>query len=264
MTRPLFPAVLQMASARSILLPIVAFLLFLLAWEGIVRGFNIPSYLVPPPSLIAREGYTLAGLYAVHAVATLETILIGFAFATILAIPLGAMIASNRLVSEAVYPLIVFSHAIPVIAIAPIIVVVFGTGMVSRLVVVVLISFFPIMVSTATGLLETPDDMLELGTVTGTSRLQQLRRIAIPYAIPFIFNGLRIGITAAVVGAVVGEFVSADRGLGYLVIHNTTNFNVPRAMAAVVILATISVVLYQLVAHTQRLLFSWSISAKAR
>jgi NitT/TauT family transport system permease protein len=251
-------------AARSVLLPVGAFLVCLVAWEAIVRGFDIPSYLVPPPSLIAQEAYGLAGLYALHAGATLQTIAIGFMLAALVAIPLGAMIACNRLVSDAFYPLIVFSHAIPVIAIAPIIVVVFGTGMASRLVVVVLIAFFPIMVSTATGLLETPQDMLELGAVTGTSRLQLLRWIEMPYAVPFIFNGLRIGITAAVVGAVVGEFVSADRGLGYLVIHNTTNFNVPRAMAAVIILATISVILYQLVGYGQRLLFGWSVPARTR
>jgi NitT/TauT family transport system permease protein len=248
---------------RSVLLPLAAFLAFLALWEGVIRIFNIPIYLAPPPSGIISEFYKLAGLFLTHAAATLQTIVLGFLLAAAIAIPLGAAIAAHRLVSEALYPLIVFTHAIPVIAVAPIIVVVFGTGIASRLVVVLLISFFPIMVSTATGLLQTPKDMLDLAAATGTSRLQRLLRIEMPYAVPYIFNGLRIGITAAVVGGVVGEFVSADKGLGYLVVHNTSNFNLPRAMAAVTILAIMSVVLYQLVALCQRTLFPWSTGARA-
>jgi NitT/TauT family transport system permease protein len=132
--------------ARSILLPLSAFVLFLLLWEGVVRIFSIPVYLVPSPSLIFHEIVSLARLYFLHAAATSQTIVLGFLIAIAFAIPLGALIAAHKTISDAIYPLIVFSHAIPVIAIAPIIVVVFGTGMTSRLVVVVLISFFPIMV----------------------------------------------------------------------------------------------------------------------
>lgn len=154
--------------------------------------------------------------------------------------------------------LIVFAHAIPVIALAPIIVLSLGPGMAARVVVVVLISFFPILVSTVTGLRATPTEMLELAKVAGSSRLQSLLTVELPGAVPYIFNGLRIGISTAVIGGVVGEFVSSDNGLGYLVVHSTTNFDVPRAMASVAILALMSVILYQSVEWIQKLLFPWS------
>ena len=109
----------------------------------------------------------------------------------------------------------------------------------------VLISFFPILVSTVTGFRSTPTEMLDLARVAGSSGLQMLMNVELPSAVPYIFNGLRIGVSTAVIGGVVGEFVSADKGLGYLVVHSTTNFDVPRAMASVVILAAMSVILYQ-------------------
>jgi NitT/TauT family transport system permease protein len=193
-----------------------------------------------------------------HAGATLKTILLGFLVSVLIAIPFGAVIASWRPFSDAVFPLIVFAHAIPVIALAPIIVLSLGPGMAARVVVVVLISFFPILVSTVTGLRATPMEMLELAKVAGSSRLQSLLTVELPGAVPYIFNGLRIGISTAVIGGVVGEFVSSDNGLGYLVVHSTTNFDVPRAMASVAILALMSVILYQSIEWLQRLLFPWS------
>jgi len=238
--------------------PVLAFVVLLTVWELAARLFNIPVYILPAPSVIFHEFMSFGFNFVGHAGATLKTILLGFLVSVLIAIPFGAVIASWRPFSDAVFPLIVFAHAIPVIALAPIIVLSLGPGMAARVVVVVLISFFPILVSTVTGLRATPTEMLELAKVAGSSRLQSLLTVELPGAVPYIFNGLRIGISTAVIGGVVGEFVSSDNGLGYLVVHSTTNFDVPRAMASVAILALMSVILYQSVEWIQKLLFPWS------
>lgn len=240
-------------------LPIFAFVVLIAVWQSAATWLHIPSYILPSPLDIAREYERFGFHFLPHFIATLETILTGFVLAVAIAIPLGAVIASSQLISGAIFPLIVFAHAIPVIALAPIIVVSLGPGFAARVVVVVLISFFPILVSTITGVRATPREMLELSRVAGATGLQGLLTVKLPSAIPYIFNGLRIGISTAVIGGVVGEFIASDSGLGYLVIHSTTNFDVPRAMASVVILALTSIILYQSVEWLQKGMFPWSI-----
>ena len=244
---------------RKIILPIATFAVFLAVWELACRVFAIPVYLLPAPSTIFAAGHKLGWALATNAGATLFTIIAGFLLSILIGIPLGVLVSCSPLVADAFYPLIVFTHAIPIVAVAPVIVVIFGTDMLARLIIVVLIAFFPIMVATASGMLNTPKDMLELASATAASKLVEVTTIRIPHAVTFIFGGLRIGVTVAVVGAVVSEFVSSDEGLGYLVVSATTQFNVPMAMSAVIVLAMISVVLYQLVGVSQRLLFPWSM-----
>jgi len=245
--------------ARPFILPLFAFVMLVVIWEVAVAALKIPPFLLPAPSAIVSAAMQLGGpLMARHFLATLSTVLLGFAISIVVGVPLGTALASSKTASEAFHPLLVFTHAIPVVAIAPIIVVVFGTGLTARLIVVTLISFFPIMVSTATGILNAPADLLELGRTAGASKWQTICTIKFPNAVPFIFNGLRIGVTGSVIGAVVAEFVSADAGLGYLVVRATTDFNIPLALASVTVLATMSVTLYQLVSTAQRIVFPWN------
>ncbi len=244
----------------KVLPPIAAFAALVLLWEGTARFFEIPVYVLPAPSVIFAELRSFGFNFVPHTLATLQTIALGFLFSLLVAIPLGIAIATWRPFSNAMFPLIVFANAIPTIALAPIIVLSLGPTMAARVVVVVLISFFPILVSTVAGLRATHKEMLDLSKVAGASTLQSLLTVELPGAVPFLFNGFRIGITTAVIGGVVGEFVAADRGLGYLVVHSTTNFDVPRALAAIVILALTSLVLFQSVEWLQRWLFPWSIS----
>lgn len=243
----------------KIIRPLVAFLVLLAIWEAATRIFGVPAYVLPAPSVIYAATASFGWRFVPHFLATLETILLGFGASMLIAIPLGAAIASWRRFADTVLPLVVFANAVPVVALAPIIVLSLGPGMSARVVVVVLISFFPILVSTITGLRATPTETLELARVAGSPGLKTLFQIELPGAVPYLFNGFRIGVAAAVAGGVVGEFVAADQGLGYLVVHSTTNFDVPRAMAAVTLLAIISVALYQAVELVQRRLFPWSL-----
>ena len=248
---------------RKIILPLGTFLAFLFGWEALCLALDVPIYIVPAPSDIWTGGLQLGPAIFSNTAETLKTILLGFACACAVGIPLGVLVAVNRTVSEAVYPLIVFLNAIPIIAIAPILVVIFGTDITTRLIIVTLTCFFPIMVATATGMLDTPSEMLDLSRVAGASRMTEILTVRLPHAINFIFSGLRIGVTVAVIGAVVSEFVNADKGLGYLVTSSTAQFAIPTATACVVILALISVLLYQAVNWLHRGLFGWSIKAEA-
>lgn len=248
---------------RSILLPIISLTVLIVIWEICTVVFSMPVYLLPAPSSIWTAGWGIASVFPVHIWTTLYTVLAGFFVSVAIAIPLGVAISINKVASEAFYPLLIFANAIPVIAIAPNIVVMFGTGLESRLVINFLVCFFPIMVATATGELDTPKDYLDLSKATGSSFLTEMMTIRMPHASPFIFSGLKIGMTLSVIGAVVGEFITSQRGLGYLIISATTNFDLPQAMAAVVVLAFMSVVLYQCVQYIQRIWLPWSIKANA-
>jgi Amidohydrolase family/Binding-protein-dependent transport system inner membrane component len=149
----------------------------------------------------------------------------------------------------------VLTQSIPKVALAPILVVALGANELPRVVVTFLVAFFPLVVSVAAGLLAVPEDLIELGRSYRASKLQQLYRIRLPYAVPFIFSGLKVAITLSVVGAVVGEFVAADQGLGYLITSSTAFFKTPVAFGAMILLSLMGIVLFQLVAIIERVFF---------
>jgi NitT/TauT family transport system permease protein len=144
------------------------------------------------------------------------------------------------------------------VALAPVLVVVFGATELPRIIVTLLVAFFPLVISIAVGLLAVPPDLLELGRSYRASRLQELYRIRLPYSVPFIFSGLKVAIALSVVGAVVAEFVNADRGLGYLIITSTAFFQVPVAFGALILLSVMGIVLFQAVVVIERIFFPWS------
>jgi len=193
--------------------------------------------------------------------ATLTTVLLGFAASIVVAIPLAIAISASPWVARAIYPLLLITQSTPIIAIAPILVVMAGTGQLSRTLVTFLIAFFPLLVSTVTGLLATPKESVDLARALRMNFWQELRFIRMPTAIPFIFSGLRVAISLSVIGAVVAEFVTANAGLGYLITQSTAFFNVPLAFGAVILLAIMGITLFGCVVLAERLLFPWSVSA---
>lgn len=247
------------ATQRRIVLPIATFVIFVIAWQLISWALKVPVYLLPSPIDIWGGAQKLGPAIFWNMLETLKTILIGFCLACLVGIPLGVAVSVNRLTSEAIYPLIVFLNAIPIIAIAPILVVIFGPDITTRLIIVTLMAFFPIMVATATGILDTPTEMMDLARVAGASTLTEIITVRLPHAVTFIFGGLRIGVTVSVIGAVVAEFVNANKGLGFLVTSSTAQFAIPSAMACVVVLALVSVLLYQSINVINKVFFPWSL-----
>jgi NitT/TauT family transport system permease protein len=247
--------------ASDIAQPLGALVVFVVAWELICRVFHVPAYLVPTPSAIFTDTVELSGPVAMHTLATTETVLLGFLASVIVSLPLAVLITSSPMIANAIYPLLVVTQSIPKVALAPILVVIFGSNEMPRVVVTFLVAFFPLVLSIAAGITAVPPELIELGRACKASRWRELWRIRLPYAVPFVFSGLKAAITLSVVGAVVGEFVNADRGLGYLIVTSTAFFRVPLAWGALVLLSMLGIVLFQIIVIVERVFFPWAIDA---
>ena len=248
-----------------VVLPLFTFLAVLVLWEVGTRIFAVPSFILPAPSRIAT-GFGAVDLprWIEHVWATLRVALMGFGAAIVISLPIAIGLAKSKLLSRALYPLLVVIQSVPVVAVAPIIIVVLGTNDAPRVVITFMIAFFPLVVSMTTGLMATPPELLELSRSLRAPQHREITQIRLPYATPYIFSGLKISITLAVIGAVVAEFVAAEKGIGYFIQFSTSMFKLPQAWAGLVILVAMSLLLFQAVTLIQRLFFPWSLPKAAK
>lgn len=228
-------------------------------WEASIHLFDIPIYLLPSLGDIVGALWEDRGTVLAHTGATLLTVLSGFLLSIVTAIPLAAILTLSPLGRAAIYPLLVLTQSIPKVALAPIFVLLLGTNILPKIIITFLIAFFPLVISTAAGLAATPTELLELGRSLKANRVKELFRIRLPYAIPFVFSGLKMAITLSVIGAVVGEFVASDQGLGYLMTSALAFFNTPLGYGAIVVLSLLAIILFQIVCLVERLFFPWSL-----
>lgn len=241
--------------------PVAALIIFVVLWELVCRFFGVPAYLVPAPSAIWTDTLKLIGPVSVHTLATTQTVLLGFLASLIVSLPLAILITASPAIANTIYPLLVLTQSIPKVALAPILVVIFGSNELPRVVVTFLVAFFPLVLSIAAGITAVPPELIELGRACKASYWRALWRIRLPYAVPFIFSGLKAAITLSVVGAVVGEFVNADKGLGYLIVTSTAFFQVPLAWGALVLLSLMGIILFQAVVIVEQVFFPWAVDA---
>ncbi len=242
--------------------PFLLTLAVLLLWEVGVRVGGVPAYLLPPPSAIAARMVKDYRLLADHTWVTLGEVFAGYLLAIVVGIPLAAVLAQFRIVENALYPLLIASQTIPKIAIAPILVVWFGFGLVPKMLVAFLICFFPIVVDTLIGLRSVPKEVLWLARSMGASQWKTFAKIQFPAALPHIFAGLKVASTLAVVGAVVGEFVAADRGLGYQLIVANGVLDVQLSFAVLIMVRLIGILLYTVVELLERAALPWHVSQR--
>jgi len=245
--------------AADIAQPVAALILFVVLWEVMCRVFKIPAFLVPTPSAIWVDTWKLAGQVSMHTLATTQTVLLGFLASLIVSLPLAVLITASPVIANTIYPLLVLTQSIPKVALAPILVVIFGSNELPRVVVTFLVAFFPLVLSIAAGITSVPPELIELGRACRASRWRELWRIRLPYAVPFVFSGLKAAITLSVVGAVVGEFVNADKGLGYLIVTSTAFFQVPLAWGALVLLSLLGIILFQAIVIIEQVFFPWAV-----
>ncbi|CPR17996.1 ABC transporter permease [Brenneria goodwinii] len=243
-------------------IPIFTLIILLIIWEVGVRIFNVPEFILPAPSKIIASCAEVPASVAMHTLATFRTIMLGFIVSIVLSFPIALLIASSRLMANAIYPLLILTQSIPKVALAPLLVLILGTNELPRVVITFLVAFFPLVVSISTGLMAVPAELLELGKSCKASSRQILLKIRLPYAIPFIFSGLKVAITLCVVGAVVAEFVNADRGLGYLIVTSTAFFKTSLAYGAVVILSIMGILLFQMLVLLEKIFFPWAVSSQ--
>jgi NitT/TauT family transport system permease protein len=246
------------AALYEVVVPLLATAAGFLVWEAICQAFKVPAYLVPPPSAIWNDTMAIGPTVLGHSLATLKTVLLGFLVSIAISLPLAVLLTASPAIASAIYPFLVWTQSVPKVALAPILVVVLGSNELPRVVITVLVAFFPLVISSATGLMSVPPELIELSRACRASKWSELWRIRLPYAIPFIFAGLKVAISLAVVGAVVAEFVNADSGLGFLIVTSTAFFKVPVAFGALIILSVMGVVLFQLVVIAERVFFPWS------
>jgi NitT/TauT family transport system permease protein len=249
------------AGSRTALLqhvvPWLAFVLALAAWEGGVRAFSIPQWLLPAPSAIASELLAQPRVFAMHALVTSGEIVLGFLLSVAVGIPLAFGIAYSKVFERTLYPLLVASQAVPKVAIAPLLIVWFGFGTLPKVIVAFLIAFFPIVIDTVVGLRSVQPEMLHLARSMGATGWQTFRKIRLPKALPSIFAGFKVAITLSVVGAIVGEFVAADRGLGYLLMVASGEMNSRLLFAAIIVLTLIGVAFFLLIEALERWCIPW-------
>jgi len=242
-----------------IALALLSFILFLLFWQVIVWLGGYPTFILPSPlAVFARWGRLLAsGTLWLHARVTLTEILIGLGLGTTVATLLGYLLAHSPLAEQLLSPFIVASQSVPTVAIAPLLVIWFGTGALSKILVCALIVFFPILVNTVVGVRGVEDELRDLMRTLEASRWQMIWMLEVPAALPTLLGGLKVGATLAVIGAVVGEFVAADRGLGYLLKQGQQVYDTPQVFVGIGTLIILAQVLYGIVALAERVLLQW-------
>jgi NitT/TauT family transport system permease protein len=249
--------------AFNILLPVIALVVVFIAWSAAVKVFAIPEYLLPAPldvvNRIVREWHLLAknGAY------TLQSVLIGFFAGVAIGVPLAFAVVLSRSIERVTMPILVMSQTIPKVAIAPILVVWLGFGILPKIAIVFLITFFPIVVSTVVGLKSVESDMIDLVRSMGAKTLKIMLRVRGPSALPQMFAGFKIAICLSVVGAIVGEFVGSDTGLGYLLLTSTGTLDGTLVWSALFILIAMGIILFAIVSKIERLLIPWHVSVRA-
>lgn len=247
-------------STRRILL---SFLLLFLLWEGSVRLLGVPTYLLPPPSLICSDFLGRWHRVMQNTLITTQEIVAGYLAAVLVSIPLALAIASSRFMEDTVYPIIVFFQIVPKIAIAPLFIIWFGFGFTPKLLLVFLLSFFPIVVSSIAGFKSVDAEIMDLARSTGASPWMMFRKIRLPYALPSIFTGLKVAAALAATAAVVAEFVASDRGLGYLLLEFNGNLNTSMVFATIIVLSLVGLLVYYVVELIERILIPWHVSMQA-
>jgi len=213
-------------------------------WEALTRLLNTPDWLLPPPSAIAVAFFVEFDLLIGEAVVTLSEILAGFAVAAALGAAFAIVAAWTKWFERGLYPLIIALQTLPILALAPLLIVWFGLGLTSKVVIVALISFFPIAVSLVDGLKSTDRDLVNMMRVSGASRFQIFVKLQCPSALPNLFIGLKLGVVSAVIGAVVAEWVGSGSGLGYLIKLKGPQFQTDLVFAAIIMLVALSGALF--------------------
>jgi NitT/TauT family transport system permease protein len=249
-------------NSSSFLYPLVATAILFAVWEIVTRYGSISSLLLPAPSRILETTVNNFWTIAYMGVVTVYEFVLGFVLAVVVGLPLGALVVYARPVELAIYPLLVAFQTIPKAAIAPILIVWLGTGVTSKILIAFAISFFPIVVDTIIGLRSSQPETIYLARSMGATPFQVFRYVRFPNALPAIFGGLKVASTLAVVGAIVGEFVSSDKGLGYLVLVANGDLNTRLVFACVLVLTVLGLVFFFVIEALERIFVRWHVSAR--
>jgi putative hydroxymethylpyrimidine transport system permease protein len=227
------------------LIPSFLFLLIIFSvWEILVRILDVPDWFLPPPALIINELFTSFSLLLKHFTLTSIEVVIGLILSMIVAMNFSILIFFFKTVEKSVYPLLIASQTIPVITLSPLLLVWFGPNIFSKVVIVAIISFFPIIVNFLDGLRSADLDILKMSEQMGANKLQQFIKIQLPFSFPYLISGLKVASVSSVIGAVVGEWVGASGGLGWLIKTSSPQFLTERVFASIFVLSLLAITLF--------------------
>ncbi|HIQ05907.1 MAG TPA: ABC transporter permease [Anaerolineae bacterium] len=242
--------------------PTMLIVLLIVLWQVVTTEFDIPEWLLPSPWAIVQAGWRTAPLLTPHTAQTLLETAIGLVLALMTGVLLAVAIDLSSLLRRTLYPLLVASQTVPIIAIAPLLIVWFGYGILPKVVVVALVCFFPIAVNTADGLRGADPDFVALLRAMGASRWAIFTRVRVPSSLPSFFSGLKIAATYSVIGAVIGEWVGASKGLGIYMLRSSNAFRTAQLFAAIVVTSLLSIALFLLVSGLEHWLLPWYYTAQ--
>ncbi|TDC35174.1 ABC transporter permease [Micromonospora sp. 15K316] len=230
-------------------------------WFAAEREY-MPNYLLPTPGQVWATMTEDWSFLMRNTYVTLYETVIGFVLAALLGLGTAVLIVYSRTLEKAVYPIVLFAQVIPKIAIAPLLVAWFGVGLTPKVVLAVLIAFFPVVISGVAGLRSTDPELLDLSATMGAGPWKTFRKIRFPHALPHLMSGLKVAVTLAVVGAVVGEFVGAEEGLGYVLLVANGNLDAALLFADLFLMSLIGIVLFAVVEVAEALLIPWHASRR--
>ncbi len=249
----------QNSSFSRLILLVVSLIAGILLWHLLSRILDLPAFILPGPGLVwrrfiqsIREGQLLR-----HTFATLLEVIAGLLLGGLTATILGYLLSKSQTLEKLIAPYLVASQSIPIVAIAPLLVIWFGPGIFSKILICSLIVFFPVLINTVVGLREVPQDLRELMRSLRATRAQTFWKLEVPAAMPIFLGGLRVGATLSVIGAVVGELVGADRGLGFLINVGRGQYDTALVFVSVITLVAMAMALYGLVLLIETQLLSW-------
>lgn len=246
-----------MGNIEDKVIPISFFVILLSIWEAVARLEVVPTYILPAPTRIVKTLVTNLPVLKEHIIVTLMEALVGFAISIIFAMVIAIAMDSIPIVRKAVYPLIITSQTIPIITIAPLFAIWFGFGYLPKIVIVVLVCFFPITISLLEGLASIEEDLLNLIKSMGASKIQLYKMIKLPAAMPSFFSGLKISGTYSIMGAIIGEWIGGKNGLGVYMIRVKHSFATDKVFAVIIIITLLSILILKIISFIEKRSMPW-------
>lgn len=242
--------------------PVLTFIALVTVWEGLIRAFDIPVYVLPAPGDIYLAIVNNPGPLLWHSGVTLFEAVAGFLIGSMLGSILGTIFAYSKILARGFLPYIIAANTIPVVAIAPIIIIWFGHGLASKIAVTAFLSFFPLALNMMKGLQSYDRTIMDVFHISAATGWQRFFKMRLPSAIPYVFVGLKLNVTFSVIGAIVAEFVQADKGLGFIIMTAYRTLAMPRLWAAMLMSALIGILFFLIVAWIERAFVRWHVSSQ--
>jgi NitT/TauT family transport system permease protein len=240
--------------SRKAILPIATAALFLVCWEIFVDLSRVQAAILPAPSAVLEATWVHRDVLIANAIPTAVEAIGGFTLSVLLGGLLGVLLVHSDFANDSLYPNVILFQLIPKVAVAPLFILWLGIGWQSRIAIALFIAFFPIVISTVSGLKAADSTILRLCHSLAATQSQIFFKIRLPYSLPFLFNGMKISMTLAIIGVIVGEFITSQRGLGYIILFAGSQLDTANVMAALLVLCIVGLVLYALVAACERIL----------